>query len=129
MSLVSCKYCNSIHTRGTQCSKKPKSKVKRDKDYDKIYNSYRWKKLRSGVLKDSIYMCSVCARQKGVIPRQATEVHHITYMTDDIEGAYDRANLLAICSLHHKEIHSNNLNSKEKIEEYFKINLENEIEI
>ena len=129
MSLVSCKYCHKLHKRGTQCSMKPKAKVKRDKDYDKVYNSYRWKKVGGSVLKDNLYMCAICARQKGVVPRQATEVHHITYMTENIEGAYDRDNLLPLCSIHHREIHSNNLNNKNKIEKYFKINLEKEIEI
>lgn len=127
MSLVSCKYCGKLHKRGEQCSSKPSRN--RNKDYDRIYNSHRWKKLSRDIRKQHLYFCGVCGRQEGVIPRQSTQVHHITYITEDIGMAYEVDNLLPVCDTCHLVIHKENLNNKNKIEKHFKIDLEKEIEI
>lgn len=125
ISLVSCSYCGKLHKRGTKCNSKPK--VKRNKDYDKIYNSYRWQQLRDSVKKESMYFCQVCCRLEGiVVPNYSDEVHHVVPITEDISRAYDKDNLLPLCAMHHDEIHLNKLNSIKKIEEHFKINFKEE---
>ena len=126
MSYVSCQYCMRYHKRNEVCPKKPKRVDK--KDYDKIYSSNRWKTLSENLRAENLNMCQVCIRLDNVIvPNVGSQVHHMTYLTDDINKEYDRDNLLVCCEEHHLIIHKNNLNSKDKIQKYFKINLEKEI--
>lgn len=67
----------------------------RHNQWQNLYSSPRWKKLREEVLRDSPY-CEIC----GSI---ATDVHHIVPHNGDPELFYDRTNLVSICSSCHSK--------------------------
>ena len=97
---------------------------------NKFYSSYRWQKIREQVKKDNLYQCKICMILGEAVPRYADDVHHIVPILKDWELRYEYSNLLPVCEHHHYNvIHKENLNSKLKIEKYFKIDLEKEIEI
>ena len=81
---------------------------KRDKTYNKvayqdIYNTPRWKKLRSYKITINP-LCEIC-EAKGIV-KQTEEVHHIVPFSIDPTLAYDIDNLLSVCITCHKELHN-----------------------
>lgn len=77
--------------------------MSRNKDYIKLINCHKWRKLRNEQLKRNP-LCSVC----GDI---ATEVHHIRPVESEKEYnkmevlAYDPNNLQSLCHKCHSDIH------------------------
>lgn len=123
MSLVSCHICYKVHPRGIEC---PSRKCYKNKntEMNKFYSSYKWQKIREQVKKDNLYQCKICMILGEVVPRYADDVHHIVPILKDWELRYEYSNLLPVCEHHHYNvIHKENLNSKLKIEKYFKIDL------
>lgn len=73
----------------------------------KIYNSTRWRKIRTLHLQANP-LCEECKRQGRITP--AEEVHHIvSFMSVQpakrIEVAYDLSNLESICKVCHQKEH------------------------
>ncbi len=129
ISLVACGRCGKIHKRGQKCPEK-KSYRNRNTEMNKFYSSYRWQKIREQVKKDNLYQCKICMLFGETVPNYADDVHHIVPILEDWELRYEYSNLLPVCEHHHYNvIHKENLNSKNKIEKYFQINLEREIEL
>lgn len=66
-------------------------------DYGFYLKSENWQKKREAVLKRARFLCEVCQR------REATQVHHLSYM-----HVYDEplSDLQAVCSVCHARIHS-----------------------
>lgn len=77
--------------------------MSRNKDYIKLINCYKWRKLRNEQLKRNP-LCAIC----GDI---ATEVHHIRPVESEKEYdrmealAYDPSNLQSLCHKCHSDIH------------------------
>jgi 5-methylcytosine-specific restriction protein A len=74
------------------------------KEYQKIYNTPRWKKLRRLKLQNNP-ICEKCWERGIVTPTE--EIHHIVPFIQDIEMAFDYDNLIALCVECHKEAHKN----------------------
>ena len=74
------------------------------KEYQKVYNTRRWKDLRARKMADNP-LCEECERKGKVIP--AKEVHHLKpFEIDyDLSLAYDYDNLISLCVECHKEAH------------------------
>ena len=107
------------------------SKFCKDKNYVKLIQSTRWRKVRSQYLKDHP-TCECCHKYL------ATEVHHIVPLTKFKSDpakmeqmAFDEENLMAVCSSCHVDLHVklnkykyNIENSqkyhKEQVESFFK---------
>ena len=88
--------------------------MSRDKRYQKLLNSKRWKELRAWKLRQTEGYCEICYREgwRG-IDALAVDIHHIVpveSVIDQGEAAMARvcfnpANLMALCVRHHVEIH------------------------
>lgn len=80
----------------------------RDRNYSKLLNSSRWRKLRAEVLADHPF-CADCALQSRAV--FASEVHHIIPIEsakgsgEQARLAYSRSNLVGLCTACHKERH------------------------
>lgn len=100
--------------------------MSRNKDYIKLINCYKWRKLRNEQLKRNP-LCQVC----GDI---ATEVHHLKPIESEKEYdrmealAYDTNNLQSLCHKCHSDIHitmkkhkkqTNNELNKKKLNDFF----------
>jgi 5-methylcytosine-specific restriction protein A len=76
--------------------------------YQSIYNTPRWKKLRAAKVAENP-LCEVCLRVGRVVPTD--EVHHIRPLDFSMtrgeleELAYDWDNLLSVCVPCHKNEH------------------------
>lgn len=93
---------------------KPKKKYQRnDSQYDaerrKIYNSQRWRDLRTWKFTNNP-LCEKCMKNNIITP--AEDIHHIvSFMrcTDPYQMntlAYDYDNLMSLCKKCHQEIHN-----------------------
>ena len=101
--------------------------MSRDKRYQKLLNSKRWKELRAWKLRQTEGYCEICYREgwRG-IDALAVDIHHIVpveSVVDQGEEAMKRvcfnpANLMALCVRHHVEIHQQaGSHTKEAVEE------------
>ena len=72
--------------------------------YQKVYNTPRWKRLRAEKFAANP-VCEVCAA-KG-IARLTEEIHHIVpfEIDNDLSLAYDYDNLISLCVECHKKMH------------------------
>ncbi len=112
--LVSCKYCNQLHERGSICSNKPKDKrIKEINHITKFRNTNAWKKKRVEIKKRDLNLCMACFHLMPCTTKQYTfdslEVHHI----DSLSSAYDKRlldiNLITLCTMHHSMADTNRL--------------------
>lgn len=93
----------------------------KDRNYIKLINTQRWRRIRASVLEESPF-CEDCMAAGRV--SMAMEVHHIIPLESvrDYrrmeELAYDRCNLVALCvpchKARHKELRSNGKEEKKK---------------
>ena len=74
------------------------------KEYQKVYNTRRWKDLRAAKIRNNP-VCEECARKGKTTP--AKEIHHIRpfEIDNDLSLAYDYDNLISLCVECHKEAH------------------------
>ena len=86
--------------------------MSRNKDYIKLINCHRWRKLRNEQLKRNP-LCAIC-------DDIATEVHHIKPVESEKEYdrmetlAYDPSNLQSLCHKCHSDIHISMKKQKRK---------------
>lgn len=88
--------------------------IKHRKEHQKEYDAKRYAakkqeryfrttakyiKVRSEALERDNHKCTVCSETEDL------HVHHIIPVSKDFSLAYDKDNLITLCSLHHKEIH------------------------
>ncbi|MFR5267195.1 HNH endonuclease [Clostridium sp.] len=83
-----------------------------DKEYQAIYVSPRWKKVRRVALNRANGLCEVCIKKGRIV--HCDEVHHIVPIKDDIKKAYDINNLVCLCRSCHREAHNELDRQKEK---------------
>lgn len=68
-----------------------------------FYKSTRWKKKRRAILRRDKYMCQECARYGRKVERR--EVHHIKFLEEYPELAFDNDNLISLCHACHNAKH------------------------
>lgn len=115
--IVANTFSNGIRIMPTinKGTKKKQVKQGRSKEASEIYNTSRWKKLRSAYLMLHP-LCEMCLEEEKISPTE--EVHHIKpILTGESrlemeQLAYNPSNLIALCKEHHHQIH-NNLRSKD----------------
>lgn len=96
MQYKSCSKCGGIHPASNPCYI-PKAATSEMK----LRNTYRWRKKREQVKKDSKYLCAVC-KEEGRFTYENIEVHHITKLKDRADLLLDEYNLIPLCVTHHK---------------------------
>ena len=74
-----------------------------DKEYQSIYSSSAWKKIRRVALTRANGLCEQCMKQGKI--SYVEDVHHIIPIKDDIKKAYDISNLICLCRSCHIEAH------------------------
>ena len=89
-------------------STKQKTKSFNKEDRQKVYQSAKWKKLRSAKLQADP-LCEVCLEEDKITP--AEDVHHIdSFMNytgaNRLFKAYDYNNLKSVCKDCHGKIHA-----------------------
>ena len=67
------------------------------------YKSTKWKKVRLKALKRDKYICQEC--KKYFKNTEATVVHHIIEISEDLSTAYDINNLESLCAKCHNKRH------------------------
>lgn len=78
-------------------------------DIQKIYNSRQWKLLRKAYFMEHP-ICELCYQEGKINP--TAEIHHIkpistgTDLYQMMDIAFDPHNLMALCEVHHQEIHN-----------------------
>ena len=81
--------------------------MSRDKNYQHLLNSKRWKTLRQWKLEQNP-LCELCEREGKVV--SAIDVHHkITFVgkgDKTAKYAYDYGNLQALCKECHQAVHN-----------------------
>ncbi|AVK50662.1 hypothetical protein AXY43_23060 [Clostridium sp. MF28] len=119
MSKVSCVACGRIHERNYICDAKKKAKLdkvakNRDREDSKIYISNRWRQLRINILEDYNYIClfSYYVFSKII---QANELHHIVWLIDNIDLAFDADNIIPLEHNVHRSIIHNYSNKSNEI--------------
>ena len=79
----------------------------------KLYNSSKWRDIRSYVLNRDFYMCQVCNEQN------CNTVHHITELTpiniNDANITLNPDNLITLCEECHRCVHGDYVHSKEEV--------------
>ena len=140
MSKVTCSYCLGLHERAEakNCPKRIEAQkaMRNNRSDTKVYNSYKWKKLRKEKAEDTFQLCEICYKlfKSNNTHRISTldSIHHIVPINrhralgvkiEDL--AYDYDNLISLCNHHHKEAHDLKLESKQEIEQHYDIELDN----
>lgn len=83
--------------------------MSRNKDYQRLLNSKRWKELRAWKMRQNP-LCEMCAKVGKV--SASVDIHHITPVetAKTVEGmerlAYDPDNLMALCIPCHIKVHT-----------------------
>lgn len=94
-----CAKCGNIHKFGFKCKTQTfgLSKTKEAK----LRSSGAWKKKATEVKKKALYLCEVC-KTKNIFNYRNLEVHHIVKLKDEPSLLLANANLVCLCSEHHK---------------------------
>lgn len=119
---IRCKECTS--KREEQLKDKTKKynsdRYIRDKaNEDKIrmfYVSNEWKKKRQEIVRRDNNHCIIC---KALCRYElSNDVHHIVPLLKDFSKRLENDNLISLCSYHHKQVHLNNIDNKNKLNKY-----------
>ena len=111
--------CNNlIHKKEKRCSSCTTEKKSERGEYDKKYNrikrnkvtaafysSMSWKRTREVILMKDKYLCLNCLDQS--IIQSAVLVHHIIETSVTLDYALKEDNLISLCDLCHRDVHSN----------------------
>ena len=102
--------------------------MSRNKDYQRLLNTKRWKELRAWKLQQNP-LCEMCQAEGYV--RAAVDVHHIrpvesAHSVSEMEQlCYDPGNLMSLCIPCHVKVHKEmGKNKKENVIERKKISLQ-----
>lgn len=132
MTMATCFHCYITHlwlVLNGNGNKQPKQRVmSRNKDYQRLLNSKRWKELRAWKLQQNP-LCEMCQAEGYV--RAAVDVHHIipvesAHTLQEMEQlAFDPSNLKALCIPCHVKTHKDmGKNKKENVIERKQISLQ-----
>ena len=81
-------------------------------NFNKLYHSKEWKKLRLEALERDNYLCIEC-KKKGIIT-PANTVHHIKPLRVDDSRAWQLSNLETVCRACHNKLHRERSQSLKK---------------
>lgn len=112
--LVSCSYCNSVHSRGFKCTNRPKNnRGKKEETYISRFRSTRiWQKKREEIKKLDKYLCQSCLKN-GRYVFQKLEVHHISPVKEKWNKRLVNENLITLCSSCHKMAENEEIKRRE----------------
>lgn len=106
--LRSCKYCGRIHDSKKLCAEKSRAIYKRkDKSRraEQIHQSHQWKSLSQQIRERDTSLCQVCRRRLFETVMEfnpyTLSVHHIEPIEENPQRAFDPANLITLCRMHH----------------------------
>lgn len=94
-----CARCGKIHKLGESCKR---FRVYEGGDERKARSSFAWKLKSQEIREKANYLCEVC-RAEGKFNYENLEVHHIVKLKENIQGLLDNANLICLCTTHHKQ--------------------------
>lgn len=98
-----CDNCKSIVGSHRGVRDKIYYEARKDKEYQAIYSSPLWKKVRRVALSRANGLCEECIKQGKI--SYVDDVHHKIPIKDDIKKAYDINNLICLCRSCHIEAH------------------------
>ena len=98
-----CDKCKEIVGTHRSVRDKLYYKSRKDKEYQAVYNSPRWKKLRARIVARANGLCEVCIGTGKI--SYYDDVHHKIPIKEDISKAYDEDNLICLCRSCHIEAH------------------------
>lgn len=99
MMFRACSKCGRIHPSSVQCSVKRKYSGGEER---KLRASWAWNKKSREIRERANHLCEVC-RNQGRFTHENLEVHHIRKLTEYPEGLLEDANLVCLCTEHHKD--------------------------
>lgn len=131
---IACSKCFKIHerTKNGKCPNVSNTNIYVKKHTQRYYNSYQWTKTREEIIDRQNGLCII---SRALFDKDSKhklnpieEVHHIKKLEDCIRDReehliYDTSNLIGITKEFHRAIHKHKLDSIDKIEKHFKINL------
>lgn len=108
-----CRWCGRTHPVGYECPARPRRSwagfKRRDDGQADIRRSTRWKKMSLAIRERDNFLCQVCARNLYMdgtdgrtLNHEGAQVHHIVPLATDRTQAFEPANLLTLCTLHHE---------------------------
>lgn len=78
----------------------------------RFYKSYEWRTLALDIIKNAHGECAMCKAEHRLT--KATTAHHIKYLRDAPELAYERSNLMPLCHDCHEKIHGRGIYAEPK---------------
>lgn len=98
-----CDKCKELVGSHRGISDKLYYQTRKDKEYQAIYNSPRWKRLRTKILARANGLCETCIANGKI--NYCDDVHHKIPIKDDKSLAYDEGNLICLCRSCHIDAH------------------------
>lgn len=98
-----CDDCAKIVGSHRAVSDKIYQEQRKDKEYQAIYKSPRWKVIRKKALLRANGLCEACMKNGKI--SYVDDVHHIIPIKVDILKAYDISNLICLCRMCHVKVH------------------------
>ena len=102
----SCSRCGKIHPVNVKCDKGMTYMGGQERN---LRSSWDWTKKSVQIRNKAQHLCEVC-RDNGVFTYNNLEVHHIEKVSDCPEKLLDDINLVCLCTEHHKQADSGELN-------------------
>lgn len=99
----SCSVCGGIHLFSkNKCQKnRYKFKSRQENELDKLRQKNKYRKTANYVKENYYNLCAVCLSE-GVLNSEKLEVHHIEKIRERPDLAYEKSNLICLCSQHHR---------------------------
>lgn len=107
MDLITCGKCGKIHERSYRCINK---RTYTRTAENKLRSTYQWTKKAKQIKNDAMGLCEVCKAQ-GVYTYDGLEVHHIEKLRENPDGLLNDDNLICLCTYHHKQADTGELNA------------------
>lgn len=98
-----CDKCKDVVGTHRSVRDKVYYEARTDKEYQAIYRSPLWKKVRRVALSRANGLCEQCMKIGKI--SYVDDVHHIVPIKVDINKAYDISNLICLCRSCHIEAH------------------------
>ena len=99
--LKACSRCGKIHPYNYVCNF-GKARKFANTDEAKLRSKRAWQVKRESIRERAFNLCEVCKAQ-GIYNYTSIEIHHIRKLKENPNGLLDDNNLVALCTLHHKQ--------------------------
>lgn len=91
-----CSKCGRVHPQNYACRIGDIPSTE-----NRLRNTYKWRKKREQIKKESKYLCAVCL-EEGRYNYENIEVHHIIKLKERADLLLEDENLIPLCTTHHK---------------------------